>query len=634
MRTKSLTLVLSYFAKITCICLSRQTTITRKCPPKMQFIQEHKVNSSIIEQFDDVLSQCSIPFEPSQVYDAKLDTKMIRHDLRSSQFRTLHHKQLFKLANSIVDDINRKQPKNSFKFAIHPNDVMHIKYEIGDYFKPHEDFLSLRSNFIEEYSLIVCLKGNEEDRELKLNNPGGKTILKINDFFTHESNASCTKGMCLLFRKDIEHSGETLYSGTKEILTFNVWAISSSTQQVVIVRFKNDARTYSICANKILNHPSGDLLKTFVNTPLGKSDVSALVLEYNSSHTYEEFAIVNDIYNSKCISYQVAVARPDILNYYLFNERHVLSKAINAAIIEATEPNDNSERSTFIQTKNYIVFGDESDYNVFLQKVKTERLPLIPFSVMFAEGSLTFAAGMSDCQPHTIRAMPVYASFSENENILFVRHIFAKNLSHYDIEFINDGEEAQSPIDFANMLRPDCRQKWHDMNSHEIFQLCTPDTVIVPHQIPCQLAYNYQMDEDTYSFGGSQIMLNLEVYFDSRERSDLLEIITTPDPIIHMRKSGHHNENDGEKYNEYYCITTSEKNCHSKLVLNPSHFEAVIKRISETELFDNIPTHLNDLIIPNAQRSFSQESEFYCNEQVYGTFNLIMLKGFLIMQEN
>lgn len=38
------------------------------------------------------------------------------------------------------------------------NDVIYIKYEKDIYFKIHDDYLSITSNFLEGYTLIICIK--------------------------------------------------------------------------------------------------------------------------------------------------------------------------------------------------------------------------------------------------------------------------------------------------------------------------------------------------------------------------------------------------------------------------------------------------------------------------------------------
>lgn len=147
----------------------------------MQFVQEHPVLN--INELEQSLNAINVPFQPSQVYNAQSDTKLVKPELRLSEFRTLDDSKLFEEADKLISYINSKQ--SGKKFILHKNDIMHIRYKGGGYFKPHEDYLSVTSNFLEEYSLIICIKGSGNQLD------GGRTILKLNDFFTTKSTASC-----------------------------------------------------------------------------------------------------------------------------------------------------------------------------------------------------------------------------------------------------------------------------------------------------------------------------------------------------------------------------------------------------------------------------------------------------------
>ncbi len=78
---------------------------------------------------------------------------------------------------------------------------------------PHEDYLSLKSNCIEEYTMIICMDANCE---------GGETIFHVNEWFKHVSKSSITPGHCMIFRKDLKHEGAIVKSGEKNILTFAI----------------------------------------------------------------------------------------------------------------------------------------------------------------------------------------------------------------------------------------------------------------------------------------------------------------------------------------------------------------------------------------------------------------------------
>src|SRR5205085_3997505 len=219
----------------------------------MNFIQEHLLDNELLSKFEEILNKNNQKFEPSQVYNSRTEEKTVKPDTRLSEFRTLTDKELFDAADILIDQINQKQ--KSKKFLLFKNDVMHIRYEKDGYFKEHEDYLSITSNLIEEYSLIICIDSTCKQ--------GGRTILKINDFYSCYSTGSSTKGHCLLFRKDIPHEGE-LTDGKKEIITFNVWAVDSSLSRVLVVKFKDDSRKYCLSFNSVEEYPKS-LLYGFIH---------------------------------------------------------------------------------------------------------------------------------------------------------------------------------------------------------------------------------------------------------------------------------------------------------------------------------------------------------------------------------
>lgn len=292
--------------------------------------------------------------------------------------------KLFDEADKLIKHINSNQSSNGKKFILYRNDIMHIKYRGGGYFKSHEDYLNVNSNFLEEYSLIICINGSGS-----VNGNSGRTILKLNDFFTVKSTASCTKGMSLLFRKDIEHEGEELAPNTvKEILTFNVWAIDPEIKQIVRVHFENDRRTILIAANRIRDHPvNNNLLSSFLSSNVGglKTDV---VVDYNSKHSYEEFQIIEKIYNGHIISYEDLTNNQEIIDYYCFNYKDLLIKKIS-------ESSTVNSSSNMITNPAFVISGDEKSYLEFLNHVKKNLLPFVPFKVIMAEGTLSYGGGLT-----------------------------------------------------------------------------------------------------------------------------------------------------------------------------------------------------------------------------------------------
>jgi hypothetical protein len=189
--------------------------------------------------------------------------------------------------------------------------------------------------------------------------------------------------MSLLFRKDIEHEGEELAENAeKEILTFNVWAIDPKVKQIVRIKFENDTRTILIAANRIRDHPlTNNLICKFLSSKVGglKTDT---IIDYNSTHSFEEFQIIEKIYNGHIISYEELTNNQDIIDYYCFDYKDLLIKKI-------AESSTVNKKTNMLTNPAFVISGDEESYIEFLEHVKKCRLPFLPFKVIMAEGILT-----------------------------------------------------------------------------------------------------------------------------------------------------------------------------------------------------------------------------------------------------
>ncbi|KAL6074669.1 hypothetical protein QOT17_004064 [Balamuthia mandrillaris] len=153
-------------------------------------------------------------FHPSELYNRLEARKHVDQGKRRSLFKTLSDGESFRLAQALVDKLNAVDGCHNYFFLVR-NNLTFIKYAEGDFFSAHEDFLSLSSNLLEEFTLILCVDADCE---------GGETVFHLNRFFTHTSKASITPKHAVLFRKDLCHEGALLRRGYKEILTFNLWA--------------------------------------------------------------------------------------------------------------------------------------------------------------------------------------------------------------------------------------------------------------------------------------------------------------------------------------------------------------------------------------------------------------------------
>lgn len=568
----------------------------------MQFVQEHTINCDNLKSFNDILSEIDTLFEPSQVYEVATETKIIMPEQRLSEFRTLTDNRLFDLCDQVIKMINNKnnENNNTKKFHLYRNDIMHIRYNKGGYFKDHEDYLSLTSNFLEEYSLLICVDADCV---------GGETILHINDFFQHPSKATITTGGCLLFRKDIIHKGSELLSGHKIILTFNVWCIENITEQILVVKFNNDNRTHILPTNKIKEYPHETMLKRYIDTPIGKkvNDKNDTIIEYHEKYyTYDEFDLVRKIYAGNAIDIDEINEREELLDYYLFDKKMILAKRLK----DKTDNLLMKMKDDIVITSDFYLFSDRGHQIEFLSHVKEEKMPYMPFRIMFCEGRLTFGGEMEGTDPVNYKMAPIYATFSDKNNVLTISSLMHTFINH----------------DYYPKYKKNIIQH---PESKEFFDECKKDSLV---HFNCGYIEDFvdgerELGTDSIymqiAFTGQSFNPCLICYDDSNSLNNIVEIITrkyTNDYTF--KKSGKYK---GEKC-EFYTIDEN-----NNIVINPCDYNNIIKKINKIKLYNQIPPLLNQLNIPNTQKTYVGKDHFYCNENVYGNFNIIMVYGALFM---
>jgi len=263
------------------------------------------------------------------------------------------------LFDKLVEKINLLDDCEE-KILIH-NDITYIKYAEGDFFKPHSDYVSIKSNFIIEQTLLICLDANCE---------GGETVFHLNKFFTHRSSSSITPSHCITFRKYIEHEGSVIKSGYKEIITANLWAIKKGHHdKCLVISFDNTDNVYVMPIN---NLTISSLFKSKINFHSNINSNERFIKYHETEYTYEEFANIYSIVTSN------HMAKPFTFDL--------------DCIINATEA--------------------ETEYLTNI--VKSQKLPYIPFKIIYSDGT-KILDGIK--QIHAMQ--PIYASFSEYNNILF-----------------------------------------------------------------------------------------------------------------------------------------------------------------------------------------------------------------------
>jgi hypothetical protein len=94
--------------------------------------------SGIVEK----LAASKKEFSSSALYSLSEDKRFVDESLRLSEFRTFEDPDLFVLVKALVDQVSSKDPRTSFRLL--ENDITHIRYNVGGFFKQHADYLSLQ----------------------------------------------------------------------------------------------------------------------------------------------------------------------------------------------------------------------------------------------------------------------------------------------------------------------------------------------------------------------------------------------------------------------------------------------------------------------------------------------------------
>ena len=196
---------------------------------------EHvKVLTNIcVKDIQEYLINCEQDFETSQLYSSTRNEKFTDEDLRKSVFRPIKDPKLFNLVDDVASKLEAGD--DSYRYTLRRNDITHIKYEKGGFFKRHRDYLSTTSNLVEEFTLLLCVTPAEQTKDQV---SGGDTT--IHAFGTSKTFDTTTTGCGILFRKDLEHEGTELMSGEKHIITANIWATrkeDEQSKQVLLVTF-------------------------------------------------------------------------------------------------------------------------------------------------------------------------------------------------------------------------------------------------------------------------------------------------------------------------------------------------------------------------------------------------------------
>lgn len=276
-----------------------------------EYIKEFTCFADLTKQANEMLAKSDKVVEPSKLYSSLTETKFLDASQRNSVYRIFTDKKHFELAEQYVKRLNELDSVYFYKLV--RNDITHIIYEKGGFFKRHEDYLSLTTNCLEEYTMIIYLNSDCI---------GGETVFHLNKFLSHASVPE--EGKVVIFRKDLEHEGNLVTSGRKEILTANLWAIPRQNSNIVVVTFEEDKRFYCIPTANIMAFDN--MINRCITFKGQQND--KLVYFCARETTYEGFRPVYDVFQ-RCY---VSQYYPDVFDYYAIPKNRILISESSKAI--------------------------------------------------------------------------------------------------------------------------------------------------------------------------------------------------------------------------------------------------------------------------------------------------------------
>ena len=120
----------------------------------MQFIEEF--SGLDVARLQAYFAACDVPFQASQLYSASRDEKFVDESLRLSKYRAITDSVLFDIMQEIA---TRLKPG----CILVRNDITQIVYGPGGFFKQHQDYLSMKSNILDERTLLICITPEDVD---------------------------------------------------------------------------------------------------------------------------------------------------------------------------------------------------------------------------------------------------------------------------------------------------------------------------------------------------------------------------------------------------------------------------------------------------------------------------------------
>ena len=363
---------------------------------------------ALIDAMCSRLESCTEAWDTSPLYDAASRTEVVDTEIRASTARHLIDATLFELGDQVVAHINASSDCRE-EFTLVRDDITHLRYRHGDFFKPHQDFSGLRSNVYTEYTLLVCVtppgvpttggatKVYAAEPAMAKLLPGGGV---------HAFTCTAERGGALLFRKDAWHEGERVHAGEKYVLSFTLWGRprprhadevllhvvfpseepeASSAGSVDLMR--EASRPAYVLSAADVRASGGNMLKTLLEErwagSVGRAGDAAGIVRYEcDACTYNEFGVIYDILLGRPVGLSTFRARLDLIRYFFAGLPARLCLDANYAFGQEVSPLCRGPTTL----PDLIVCESEARLASLVRYASEHRLPFVPFRVVVCSG--------------------------------------------------------------------------------------------------------------------------------------------------------------------------------------------------------------------------------------------------------
>jgi hypothetical protein len=576
-------------------------------------------------------------------------------------FRSITDAKLFDLVDSIISRVN--QDDTSYTYSLRRNDVTHIKYETGGFFKRHRDYLSTTSNLIEEFTLLLCVT---PDILYKQGVIGGNTTIHL--FGTSKEFDTTTPGCGIIFRKDLEHEGMVLQRGEKHIITVNLWATRKETsKQVLLVTFPlaqdegDDGKGGSFPAPSLRDVADAStsyvlpvdiltgMLATYVQwanqaAEREGKDMPPVVTYECRDYDFDKFGVVYKVLTRSYVKEEAIYAAKDCLDYFgPFNYSNILvDLSLEAQSKSSSDDYPHTDKKVKQPTNDEHTTDKDFDSNLIIcesearmHAVANAALALgetkyVPFKMLFVEGVLEVELAI-ETHAMEIPMQPFASLFGDYDNIFCLRKLIpmlgvqqkVKKIEPHSLHDTHENRNLLKSYPISSNTLPGAKTKVLDVHQFREFLDPQSDNYCEDY---ARRFFDTQKNAwtDGFSLG---LKVGLQGPGDTKSGVLNSAVVHYPSDVI------------DERYNLLYLpglasqgkecddnVSLFHRNEKGEVVFTDKEAERASDFIASSNMEERVKAALQKKRFVLPQETASADKEF-CNESIYGSVNILWVCG-------